>query len=655
MTFIYPSALWGLLLLLIPVLIHLFSFRRVVTVVFPSISFMEELKNETGNRTNLKHLLVLGSRLLFIFFTVMAFAQPIMTDHLIPDDGTLIYIDNSRSMSGEVVAGQIGLNKALELSDDFISRAPIDAKFQVLTNHSPVALSWLSKEGALDKLSDVRLSDVPKSFSQIMQKASALSQRMSFFYLSDFQKSTIGSIEASKEMDWQIKLIKIAGDNVSNIYVDTVYIEVAQIYDAQKRIRVLLKNSGNKDREAIQLKLISGQQLISTSSVDIKAGSESVVILSFDEGYIKEGQMKIELVDYPVYFDNIFHMSFPSAKINKIVHIHSKGYFTSAIEKVYGNKTYFEYTRVKEDEIDYGKLQVADFVILDGFESIPQSLDAYKDYNDFLIVPPKEIEKPSYQRFLSRSVHLVQDSIPIGLNIKDINDPFFVGVFNTKEADIGLLKAKRNIEVKGRVNVLVQNEFEKVYLGSVKNNDHYIYFFASPLTSEFTNVTNHATFLPLMYKMSMAGNRYIHPLYYDLSEDYVSIATRDFDSSKKLRVLNGATEWIPNYQYVAGRLLLELPPSGLKAGHYEILNGDSLIKRMALNESRVESEMEGYTHSELAKLDAKSQHIDLINVEKIENLTINEGFGDSAGDLFKIALILSLFFILSEALFIRFL
>ena len=655
MTFIYPSALWGLLLLLIPVLIHLFSFRRVVTVVFPSISFMEELKNETGNRTNLKHLLVLGSRLLFIFFTVMAFAQPIMTDHLVPDDGTLIYIDNSRSMSGEVVAGQIGLNKALELSDDFISRAPIDAKFQVLTNHSPVALSWLSKEGALDKLSDVRLSDVPKSFSQIMQKASALSQRMSFFYLSDFQKSTIGSIEASKEMDWQIKLIKIAGDNVSNIYVDTAYIEVAQIYDAQKRIRVLLKNSGNKDREAIQLKLISGQQLISTSSVDIKAGSESVVILSFDEGYIKEGQMKIELVDYPVYFDNIFHMSFPSAKINKIVHIHSKGYFTSAIEKVYGNKTYFEYTRVKEDEIDYGKLQVADFVILDGFESIPQSLDAYKDYNDFLIVPPKEIEKPSYQRFLSRSVHLVQDSIPIGLNIKDINDPFFVGVFNTKEADIGLLKAKRNIEVKGRMNVLVQNEFEKVYLGSVKNNDHYIYFFASPLTSEFTNVTNHATFLPLMYKMSMAGNRYIHPLYYDLSEDYVSIATRDFDSSKKLRVLNGATEWIPNYQYVAGRLLLELPPSGLKAGHYEILNGDSLIKRMALNESRVESEMEGYTHSELAKLDAKSQHIDLINVEKIENLTINEGFGDSAGDLFKIALILSLFFILSEALFIRFL
>ena len=655
MTFLYPSVLWGLLLLLIPILIHLFSFRRVVTLVFPSISFMEELKNETGNRTNLKHLLVLGSRLLFMFFIIIAFAQPIFTDYSRPVDGTLIYIDNSRSMTGEVVAGQIGLNKALQLSDDFISRAPADSKFQVLTNHSPVALSWLSKEGALDKLSDVSLSDYSKSFSQIIQKASALSQRLSFFYLSDFQKSTIGAIEAPKEMDWQIKLIKIAVDNVSNIYVDTAYIEVTQINDEQKKISVVLKNSGNKDRKAIQLKLISGQQLISTSSVDIKAGSESIVILSFDEGYIKEGQMKIELVDYPVHFDNIFHMSLPSTKINKIVHIHSKEYFTRAVEKVYGNKTYFDYSRFKEDTIDYGKLQLADFVILDGFKNIPQSFDAYKDNNDFLIIPPKEIEKESYQRFLSRSVHQVKDSIVIGLNIKDQNDPFFAGVFNAKEADIGLLKAKRNIEVKGRVNVLVQNEFEKAYLGSVKSNDHYIYFFASPLTSGFTNVTNHATFLPLMYKMSMAGNRYIHPLYYDLSEDYVSIATRDFDPSKKLKVLSGASEWIPNYQYLEGRLLLELPPFGLKAGHYEIINGDILIKRMALNESRVESEMEGYTHAELAKLDSNSQDIDWINVEKIQNLSIIEDFGDSADDLFKIALILSLFFILSEALFIRFL
>ena len=655
MTFLYPSVLWGLLLLFIPILIHFFSFRKVIKVVFPSILFIEELKNETGNRTNLKHLLVLASRLLFMFFTILAFAQPILNNQLSPAAGTLIYIDNSRSMSGEVAAGQIGLNKALEFSDDFINRSPADAKFQILTNQSSMALSWLSKQGALDKLSNVRFSNDPKSFSQIMRKASALSQSMSFLYLSDFQKSTVGSIEIPKEMDWQIKLIKIPLDNVSNVYVDTAYMEVAQIHEVQKEISVKLKNSGKNDRKGIQIKLISENQLISTLSVDINAESESNVKLSFDENYIGEGKMKIELVDYPVYFDNTFYMSLPSTKITKIIHIHPKEYFTIAVEKVYGNKIYFEYRRFNEDAIDYREIQLADFVILDGIENIPQSFDGYKDYNDFLIIPSKKIDKASYQRFLSRPIHQVSDSKAVGLNIKDLNDPFFSGIFNTREVDIGQLEAKRNIEVNGRLNVLVENIFEKAFLGNIISNNHYIYFFSSPLTSEFTNLTNHATFLPLMYKMPLGVNRYIQPLYYDISKGYVSITTRNFDSSKKLRVLNGDVEWFPNYQYRDGRLLLELPPYGLKSGNYDIINGDILIEKMALNDTRVESAMEVYTNSELAEFGANNKNIDWIDIEKTENVSTNEGFRDSSNDLFKFALVLSLFFIISESLFIRFL
>ena len=175
--------------------------------------------------------------------------------------------------------------------------------------------------------------------------------------------------------------------------------------------------------------------------------------------------MKIELVDYPVYFDNTFYMSLPSTKITKIIHIHPKEYFTIAVEKVYGNKIYFEYRRFNEDAIDYREIQLADFVILDGIENIPQSFDGYKDYNDFLIIPSKKIDKASYQRFLSRSIHQDSDSKAVGLNIKDLNDPFFSGIFNTREVDIGQLEAKRNIEVNGRLNVLVENIFEKAFLG----------------------------------------------------------------------------------------------------------------------------------------------------------------------------------------------
>ena len=100
---------------------------------------------------------------------------------------------------------------------------------------------------------------------------------------------------------------------------------------------------------------------------------------------------------------------------------------------------------------------------------------------------------------------------------------------------------------------------------------------------------------------------------------------------------------------------MELPPFDFKSGNYEIINGDILIKRIALNASRVESEMEAYTNSELAELGTKNKNIDCINIEKTENLIANESFRDSSDDLSKFALILSLFFILSESLFIRFL
>ena len=87
-------------------------------------------------------------------------------------------------MSGEVVAGQIGLNKALELSDDFISRAPIDAKFQVLTNHSPVALSWLSKAGSLGQV--VRCASLGRSkefFTNYAEGFSAVSKDVFFLFI----------------------------------------------------------------------------------------------------------------------------------------------------------------------------------------------------------------------------------------------------------------------------------------------------------------------------------------------------------------------------------------------------------------------------------------------------------------------------------------
>ena len=80
MEFIYPSFLWALGVLVLPIIIHLFYFRRFKKVEFTNVRFLKEIKEETASRSKLKNLLVLLSRLLAIAFLVFAFCQPFLSD-----------------------------------------------------------------------------------------------------------------------------------------------------------------------------------------------------------------------------------------------------------------------------------------------------------------------------------------------------------------------------------------------------------------------------------------------------------------------------------------------------------------------------------------------------------------------------------------------
>ena len=102
--FLVPQFLFALAALAIPIIIHLFNFRRFKKVFFTNVRFLKELKEETTNKSKLKHLLVLASRLLAIAFLVFAFAQPVLPQNdkqlLKAENAVSIYIDNSFTMEG---------------------------------------------------------------------------------------------------------------------------------------------------------------------------------------------------------------------------------------------------------------------------------------------------------------------------------------------------------------------------------------------------------------------------------------------------------------------------------------------------------------------------------------------------------------------------
>ena len=105
MTFLFPSAFWLLGFLSLPIIIHILNRFKLRKVEYSSVSLIEELKSSAIYTLNLKKILILFLRLLFITSLILMFARPV-TKGFIPgwfaaeqDASLVIIIDNSASMT----------------------------------------------------------------------------------------------------------------------------------------------------------------------------------------------------------------------------------------------------------------------------------------------------------------------------------------------------------------------------------------------------------------------------------------------------------------------------------------------------------------------------------------------------------------------------
>ncbi|WP_445956093.1 BatA domain-containing protein [Yeosuana sp.] len=76
MQFKHPELLYALFLLLIPIIVHLFQFRKFQKVAFTNVAFLKEINLQTRKSSQLKKWLTLLTRLLFLTAIIFAFAQP---------------------------------------------------------------------------------------------------------------------------------------------------------------------------------------------------------------------------------------------------------------------------------------------------------------------------------------------------------------------------------------------------------------------------------------------------------------------------------------------------------------------------------------------------------------------------------------------------
>ncbi|HLZ17583.1 MAG TPA: BatA domain-containing protein [Cyclobacteriaceae bacterium] len=655
MSLVYPSFLWALSALAIPIIIHLFNFRKTTRIYFSNTRFLKQVKEETTQKRRLKQYLVLASRLLFLFFLVLAFAQPFLParEEMTNQQSIAIYLDNSFSMASPVAEKTRALDEAIRMARQIVDLFPASVRFQLITNDFyPFSSSFKSKAEISDLLSQIKLSAISRSASEVLHRVNE--KQAAIFWLSDFQKSTFGT-GAKVDSLQPIHLVPLALEKYANVFVDSVYAENPFVIGGEKNtIKVRLRNVGKKNAEGLVTKLsINGVQAAATT-VSINADSYTEVPFDLTFGLKGNNKAVITFSDFPISFDNEFYFTLNYTTKLNVLEIKT-GTLPTFVEKVFGNHDVFSFHSFRTANLNYSLLVNADLIVINGIDRIDDALseaiNSYRgSFGALLFVPGPQPDLNSYQKLLSVPISKSPEAELAELEKPDFQNPFFANVFEDKNSPIAMPSAQGVLDWGTDRSAILKFKNNKPFLSQFGKT----FILASPLEKPFTDFFNHALFVPVMYRLAASGKKADVPLYYSLTSSTVIVPSDSLVSEEPVKLI-GNQEFIPTQRHADGKLFLELPKYAVSSGFYKITSRKDTLGLIAFDLDKTESFLQQMTGEEAKAALGGRANISIFKANSPETFSTEIKERYLGKPLWKYAIVLSLIFLLAEVLLIRFL
>lgn len=664
MTFLYPSFLWALAALSIPVIIHLFNFRRTRRILFSNTRFLRQVKEVTTSKRRLKHYLILASRLLFLFFLIITFAQPIIParDQLNAAQNIVIYVDNSQSMSAQMPDNTPAIDAALSFARGIVDLFPPDTRYRILTNDfAPFSNTFKTRTEALDILAQVRTSSVSRSMEEIQNRlAQQAGRAQEFFWISDFQKSTLGEIPTVWDSTSRWHLVPITFAPAPNVFVDSAYLENPFAAGGEKNVlRVIARNDGEEEVSQLNLKLTINDIQAGTATVDIPGGGVAETNFDLTTGLTGLNRASVSFNDFPVSFDNEFFLALNFTSKISVIEIKPTSEVTP-VERVFGNRQVFLFRSFPVSNFNYSLLEQADLVVVNGIDRIDAALSlSLRNYLDqagtLLFFPGTRPDVATLQQLTGNPLLQVATGSPNlqDLERPDYNNPFFENVFEERSTSIAMPRATQVLRWGTDRSAILRFKNDEPFLTRL-NQQGQLYLVATPLNTSFTDFANHALFVPVMYRIAGSSRKNDNRLYYTVKENFITLKVDSLLQDEPLK-LTGEQEIVPDQRMVNEQVFLEIPRFSISQGFYDVMAGTDTVSLIAFNLDKAESLLDQFSGREI-----RTQMGDADNISIFES-TSAEAFSNEIKErylgkpLWKYALMIALFFLLAEVLLIRFL
>lgn len=672
MLFSQPAFLWGLLAVAIPIVVHLFDFRRYRKVYFSNVERLSELQTEQRRRSNLRQWLVLAMRVLAVVFLVLAFAQPVIpsTRGQLRSGSTVVslYVDNSFSMANAGSDGSL-LDAACEKVREVAAAYSVDDRFQLMTNDmAGKEMRWLNRDELLSALEELKPSPAAPMLSAVAGRQVEFLRQQSArnrhaYLIGDFQQTTADLDALPSDSTVRFTLVPLRAVEADNLFVDTVVLDApAYFVGGSVAVSVTVRNSGGRDAEKVPVKLTVDGHERAVATVDVAAGSIEKTTLNFTldrTGWV-DGCVSLE--DYPVTFDDNYlftlcvnqsvrMLEIDGAQANESLRRLFSGDATVSYQtasRLQHDLTQYDFVALNEPRsLTSGEVQQLSQWVADGGSLlVVPSADGIGSLNDLL----QSLQAPRLDRWVQRMVKAS------GI---DYDHALYRGVFSGRSDEMELPA------VQGHYTLAQGQSVKQSVITLVDGGDLLavtpagagrVYLFTTPLTARYTDFVNQALFVPTVYNMVLYSKP-LPPAFYQLGSNQPVVLQGSYGrNGRQPELVDGqGLSLLPDVRRVAGRWQMVLHGELDHDGIYTLVDKDNDTvneEHLAFNYPRRESLMAFLDRGEIAKAIDGREEYSLVR-SSAKPLTDELKARDGGRQLWQLCIVLALAALAVETLLLK--
>ncbi len=616
MQFKHPELLYALLLLLIPIIVHLFQLRRFQKVAFTNVQFLKQVTLQTRKSSQLKKWLTLLTRLLLLAAIILAFAQPYKSklQDLKTNKETVIYLDNSFSMQAKGNKGEL-FKRAVQ---DIIDALNENDELTIFTNNSTIKNA--TKKTVKDELLKLGYSSNQLNYESAILKGKQFfsnegSSLKHLVLLSDFQQQQKDLIIASDSLI-NLSLVQLQPINTNNISVDSVYISKTNLNAIELTVLLKLQTEVPDD---ISISLFNDDNLIAKTAVNNQNGLKGTFTLPNNT----EINGKIEIEDTGLQFDNTLFFNINQRPKIKVLSINSAK--DNYLKRIFTDGE-FNYIATDYNQLNYNVIEQQNLIVLNELETIPlpliNSINTFiTNGGDILIIPSDDIVISSYNQLLNNVNNFnfsMLNSFEKKITTINYSHPIFNDVFDKRVSNFQYPKVNSFYNLTTSVSPILQFEDGSPFL--IQSGG--IFVFSSALNIKNSNFINSPLIVPTLYNIGRQSLQ-LPKLYYTINKENTFDINTIMQQDDILKLKSSTIEIIPQQRTYSNKVTVSTNETPDIAAIYAISNNTEILEHISYNYSRNESKMSYLNLGIIKNVNIKDSIPQLFNDIKSET-NVNE-------------------------------